>query len=422
MKTFKKVITLLLVVALTAAISIGGTVAYLSDSDAQVNTFTNGNVYIDLWEDFGDNDGIEHLMPAVGSAQDGTLKNGIEKEVYVTNTGTEPAYVRVHIAIPTLLDDGAVTFDASKNIVHFNYAPESVGAGLWDWSNTSGAPYEGEWNFSKFSIDGVDYNVYTVTYEKALVPGESTVDAMSQVYLDSEVTNEDIEKLNAALGEEWKIYVCAEATQAAGFENAYEALNTAFGGIPTEEVWKEVTGATFVESNSVFPAYVSGDVNVDEAGAYVARVQADEYVIYDNANIVSKGGGVNAYGKTVFNSGSITLNNATSSPRHVFYVAARESDATVSGSLVINDGEFTFNPTNLTRRGSYICADGSDVVVNGGTFHKPSTRTDPIQAINGGTVTIYGGSFAFDPSAYVAEGYQAVQGENGYWTVSAAQA
>ena len=32
--------------------------------------------------------------------------------------------------------------------------------------------------------------------------------------------------------------------------------------------------------------------------------------------------------------------------------------------------------------------------------------------------TIYGGTFQFDPSEFVAEGYEAVKGADGWWTVS----
>ena len=52
---------------------------------------------------------------------------------------------------------------------------------------------------------------------------------MHQVYLDNKVTNADVEKINKTLGKNWKILVVAEGTQAAGFEDAYSALNTAFG-------------------------------------------------------------------------------------------------------------------------------------------------------------------------------------------------
>ena len=242
MKKIRKVLTFVLVIALTFATAVGVTMAYFMDEDTQVNTFTTGNVAIDLWEDFGDNDekGIEELIPAVGSAQDGTLKNGVEKEVYVKNTGSEDAYVRVHIAIPDVLDSGDPEFDASSNVLHFNFKEDSVGEGKWDWSKTTGAEYSGDWNYYETTIGGVTYNVYVVTYEDILESDEETVDAIHQVYLDKKVTNEDIAKIKTgkdaegnvvceALGEDWKIYVVAEGTQAAGFSNAYEALNESFG-------------------------------------------------------------------------------------------------------------------------------------------------------------------------------------------------
>ena len=127
------------------------------------------------------------------------------------------------------MDSGDPKFDAGSNVLHFNYAKDSIGEGKWDWSKTTGAEYEGDWNYYETSISGIKYNVYVVTYEKALKQNEETVDAMSQVYLDKKVTNADIISIKGTLGNEWKIYVVAEGTQAAGFDNAYEALNESFG-------------------------------------------------------------------------------------------------------------------------------------------------------------------------------------------------
>ena len=252
----KKILALCLVVALAATAVIGGTLAYFTDTDAQKNTFTTGNVAIDLWEDFGDNDaeGIEKLLPATGSAQAGTLKNGIEKEVYVTNDGSEDAYVRVHIAIPSVLDDAQPNFDASMNVLHFNYAPETVEDGKWNWSNSVDGTTGSNWNFYTTTIDSKSYNVYVVTYETKLAKDESTVDAMSQVYLDSETTNEDITRIKETLGDNWYIYVAAEGTQAEGFDDAYTALNTAFGN-PSDSTytskidWATVSGRTWINND-----------------------------------------------------------------------------------------------------------------------------------------------------------------------------
>jgi len=249
----KKIVSLALVVALIA-IAAMGTLAYFTDTDAQKNTFTTGNVAIDLWEDFGENSGVEKLLPATGSAQNDTLKNGIEKEVFVTNDGSEDAFVRVHIAIPAILDNAQPDFDASKNVLHFNYDEETVAEGLWNWSDSVDGTTGSNWNSYTTKIADKDYNVYVVTYETKLAKDETTVDAMDQVYLDSKTTNEDIARIKEVLGDEWYIYVAAEGTQAEGFEDAYEALNTAFGD-PTDSAytstidWTTVSGREWMNND-----------------------------------------------------------------------------------------------------------------------------------------------------------------------------
>lgn len=175
-------------------------------------------------------------MPATGSVQNGTLKNGVTKEIAVkAGENSENTFVRVHIAIPAILDDSAEDFDAGEKVLYFDYTKDSIGEGLWDWSKTEGEPYEGNWNSYQTMIDGIKYNVYVVTYGTALKAGETTSKyAMHQVYLDSKVTNADIDKINKALGNDWEIKVIAEGVQETGFNDAYVALNTAFG-IPGAE-------------------------------------------------------------------------------------------------------------------------------------------------------------------------------------------
>lgn len=228
----RKIMTLALSICMIAILAVGGSLAYLTDTDNETNVFVTGNVAIDLYENFTQE---SKLLP-VTYDENGNRKddNVVQKEVFVTNTGSEEAYVRVHIAIPAILDNGRPDFDASKNVLHFNYDKEnSIGADKWDWSDKTGAPYEGEWNFYEATIDGEAYNVYVVTYEGELAPkgndGDTTESAMTQVYLDKKVTNADIAKIIEELGDEWKMYVIAEGAQVDGFDNAYEALNTAFG-------------------------------------------------------------------------------------------------------------------------------------------------------------------------------------------------
>lgn len=227
-KAKKRVLSIALVVALVAALVAGGTMAYFTDKDVADNVFTVGNVDIQLIENFQQN---SKLVPCTGSAQDGSIQNAVKKEVSVKNTGSEDAYVRVHIAIPSILDNGDPDFDAGKNVLHFNYESDSVVAGQWDWTKSTGSPYDGtDWNYYTTKINDKDYNVYVVTYETALAKDEETATkAMSQVYLDKRVTSADMTKLVKALGSNWHIYVAAEACQKDGFSDAYDALNTSFG-------------------------------------------------------------------------------------------------------------------------------------------------------------------------------------------------
>lgn len=233
----KKIITSCLVVALLVVGIVGASLAYFTDKDAKDNVFTTGKVDISLEEKF---DQDSKLLPATGSAQAGTLQNGVTKEIQViNNTGSEDAYVRVHIAIPNILDNGDPSFDAGKNVLHFNYDADSIGEGKWDWSKSTGAPYEGDWNYYETTIDGIKYNVYVVTYEKALkAEGITAEKAMHQVYLDSKVTNEDVKKINDALNNNIQIKVIAEGAQASGFADAYAALNAGFGVPGTYDAFK----------------------------------------------------------------------------------------------------------------------------------------------------------------------------------------
>ena len=245
----KKILAIAFAAILAVTAITGASLAYLQDTDTEDNVFTVGNVDIDLYENFVDE---SKLLPAVYDATNKVYKNAVTKEVFVTNTGSEDAYVRVHIAIPTILDDGDPNFNASNNVLHFNMGKETYADGLWNWNKSvDGANYPengGNWNFYNTVINDVEYNVYVVTFESTLAAGEATCSAMKQVYLDPKVTNEDITSINSTLKNGWHIYVAAEGVQASGFNNAYEALNTAFG-TPVDNYDIDWTAAAGVDTS-----------------------------------------------------------------------------------------------------------------------------------------------------------------------------
>lgn len=222
----KKILSLCLVLALAATAVVGGTLAYFTDTDDATNIFTTGDVEIELNEVFDAENA--KLMPGID----------IQKEIKVTNIGSENAFVRLHIAFPSMLDSGSEDepqFAAYNNTLHWNFTLASTADGLWNWNaDADGEGYPGNggaWNMYQQVVDNILYNVYVVTYETALDAGAQTADnAITKVYLDTDVTNEMMSEIIEELGEKPQILVVAEGAQEAGFEGKpYEALNTQFG-------------------------------------------------------------------------------------------------------------------------------------------------------------------------------------------------
>ena len=251
----KKIVALALVFVMLAVAVTSATLAYLTDKDSAVNTFTVGHVKIQLLEQQRGENGLEpfkqgkKLLPIVGSAQGEKdqygmplAKNYVDKMVTVKNTGSEDAYIRVYIAIPSALDDGYETFNAGLNVVHFNFGNKVVEGKVvstydtdWTWK------HDGKWNYFETTIDGVSYNVYFADYNTVVKAGEETTRAIDGVYFDKSVnftTDEQGNLVCEAFGETvtgfvWengvKFPVFAVACQAEGFANASEAMKEAYG-------------------------------------------------------------------------------------------------------------------------------------------------------------------------------------------------
>ena len=275
MKKTRKVLAVLLAFVLTVSLSVAGTIAYLTDTDSKVNTFTAGNVKIEQYEkDRNGKDFVngQKLLPIVNDSKDnngyhlGT--NYIDKIVTVKNTGSEAAYIRTHIAFPASMDYYEDDMDPAKNMLHWNGAsandtfgaanPEGKLDNDWYWGKDLELDYpteaNSEWVTYQVTVDDVLYNVYVATHFSAVEAGEETAPNLFGVYLDKEVNyieeKEDgkdvgyyvakiygVEyKVPATEVENAKILVVSEAVQADGFVDtndngtaADDALNTAFG-------------------------------------------------------------------------------------------------------------------------------------------------------------------------------------------------
>ena len=141
----------------------------------------------------------------------------------------------------------------------------------------------------------------------------------------------------------------------------------------------------------------------------------DSEVVINEGIIVSEGGGVAAVNgaNVTFNGESLAVNTASTSGRYLFYAEG-------AGSVItINGGTFSFSSTLNQKRAYVYAGAGTTVYINGGTFGKASTRSGYTAGILGsGTVIITGGTFGFDVTNWVADGYEAVK-SGSTWTVSA---
>ena len=223
----KKLVALIMVLALAFTTLVGGTLAYFTDTDDAKNVMTLGNVTIKQIEQERNENGElatftqnKPALPAVGtpawadekitvggvehSVFADSFKNVVDKFVNVKNAGTVDAYVRTIIAIE------APDYDPN-DLIGVNVNENSNGVTMTAW-----VPVD---------IKGVNYVYSVFTYENILIPGAETPVSLAQVYLASKTTNEDAAKF----GTTWEILAFSQGVQSKGFGSATEALNTAFG-------------------------------------------------------------------------------------------------------------------------------------------------------------------------------------------------
>lgn len=311
MKKSTLLMTLALILSIT--LGIGGTMAYLQDTDEDVNVMTLGNVHIeqiekerveqtnsgkDELQDFtqgkplypavGDEDWVESdngrvyqewpfVTPTAGSAlfDADELKNVIDKFVFVENTGKSDAYVRTIFAFEV----GSYDFEKviEDQLIHLNSnninSPEAT-SGHWAW----------KWIKTPVEIDGGNYVIAEAIYlhkgsvqgteaEGILPAGETSYPSLLQVFLDPTATNEDMEALDGNGNGTYDILVVSQAVQTMGFTKAQEALDTAFGEITADNnPW--VKNGEQIEGTPAFPVMIDSLAELDAALA-----EADEVVV-----------------------------------------------------------------------------------------------------------------------------------------------
>lgn len=192
-----RTLVLCLSIVLAASMALGGTLAFLTDTESKVNEFTVGDVDIELKEDFPE----QKLTPGVK----------LKKEVTIENTGSNDAYVWFTYALPMVANHAT---DASQNVLHTNtdgayWDDYRTVEKYWKEGQTAAVELEKTWNVDYNPDTGVDepiayvnvpivsaetgnivevqYAVYLNLYNGVLAKGEVTNPGMAQVYLDTKV-------------------------------------------------------------------------------------------------------------------------------------------------------------------------------------------------------------------------------------------
>ena len=265
----KKVTALCLCVALLAVAVVGASLAYFTDTKSATNTFTVGNVKIDLIEskyhregndNSGDtsipdpthkvvaDDGMKYVTTGhtmftndeikADAAQysDYIGKHGsnmvpgrnFAKCPYVINTGANDAYIRIRVMIP---HDGDVDNGGIINAMFCSTATSSgefqQGANGENWPVVEANGYTDE--------NGLKYDVYTFTRTEPLKAGAMTEwNVWNFIGIDKTATSADIQKAidagaikvvetDGAKVMTLNVLVEADAIQAEGFADAAAA-------------------------------------------------------------------------------------------------------------------------------------------------------------------------------------------------------
>ena len=189
-------------------------------------------------------------------------------------------------------------------------------------------------------------------------------------------------------------------------------LTISNGTIDIDAAGLENNGTATITNVTMNAGYTKPD---NTGGSYANISNAGSETTYNDVEIISANGGVGAQGgaKVIFNSGKVVVDSTNTAARYNFCAFDEGTE------IIINGGEFSFSPTKNQRRAYIYAAPGTTVYVNGGTFGPASARSGYTAGILGeGTIIIKGGTFGFDPSEWVADGYEAVK-DGEVWTVSA---
>lgn len=144
--------------------------------------------------------------------------------------------------------------------------------------------------------------------------------------------------------------------------------------------------------------------------------QANSTTVLNNVELMSKNGAIAATDGAYVevNGGTIEVDSLSTSARYHVYAVGEGT------KVVINDGNFDFNKTQNQKRAYAYVGEGATLIINGGTFGTASSRNGYTAGLLGeGDIIITGGTFGFNPSAWVDAANYNVVYDGSVWVVSA---
>lgn len=269
----KKLTAIFLCVALVAIAIVGASLAYFTDTESVTNTFTVGNVKIDLIEsrfhrEGNDNSGDTSIPDPTQTASgmkyvtdghkaftDDEIKADAEKyseyigergknmvpgkkiakSPYVINTGANDAYIRIRVMIPTKANRDYWPTNYG-GVIENQWCTTAITSGEFMHNNVrNDYPFITDGDSAKGYVDenGVRYDIITFIRNEPLKPGEMTEwNVWNYIGIDKDATSADIQKaidkgaiLKADDGTlTVNVLVQADAIQAEGFADAKAAF------------------------------------------------------------------------------------------------------------------------------------------------------------------------------------------------------
>lgn len=428
-QTKKKVLIVALAACLLALVSVG-TLAWFTAEDEVTNQFhvagsednDPDKVFsVDVWER-SEPQKDEKLDKII--FKDILPGDNLYKEVNIENTGSYDQYIRATVTVTdaSVWVDilGEVFFPLNELATDLNpdFVVDRIVYNADDDTMTYELYYNTTLPFANGDVVTLFTNVHIAEemdrFQAAELSGSFNINVVATA-VQTENVGDTAKEAFKTVGMHKESGNFLVATTDAGAERL-EAVLT--GGQDTEYIYldtdeevsfdfsetKDTLDATYVRAHGKLEV-IGGAAKVGTSDDYgfIANGSAAEIII-NGTDITSNGGGIAAANgaKVVFNDGKVYVDTASTAGRYLFYVVGEGSE------VEINDGEFSWDPADNQKRAYVYAAAGTKVTINGGTFGEASTRSGYTAGILGdGTVEIKGGTFGFDPSAWVVDGYEA---------------